>query len=67
MNILEASAAQRDAILLLLQSQNLPTEDLPPTLQDFYVAVEDDKVIGLIGLERYGRFGLLRSMVVHPD
>lgn len=67
MHILEASASQRNAIVQLLQSQNLPTEDLPPTLQDFYVAVEDDKVVGLIGMERYGAFGLLRSMVVHPD
>ena len=67
MNILEASASQRDAIIVLLQSQNLPSEDLPPTLQDFYVAVEDDQVIGLIGMERYGAFALLRSMVVHPD
>ena len=67
MNILDASASHRDAIIRLLQSQNLPTEDLPLTLQDFYVAMEDDNVVGLIGMERYGAFGLLRSMVVHPD
>ncbi|HEV7332555.1 MAG TPA: arsenic resistance N-acetyltransferase ArsN2 [Flavisolibacter sp.] len=66
MNILEASQSQRDAIIMLLQSQNLPAEDLPHVLQDFYVAEEDEKVIGLIGMERYGAFGLLRSMVVHP-
>ena len=67
MNILEASFQQRDAITTLLQSQGLPTEDLPQALPDFYVAVEEEKVIGLIGMERYSRFGLLRSMVVHPD
>lgn len=67
MNILEASASQRDAIIGLLQSQNLPSEDLAQLLQDFYVATEEEKVIGLIGMERYGAFGLLRSMVVHPD
>ncbi len=36
-------------------------------LCDFYTAIEDGKVIGLIGMERYGHYGLLRSMVVHPD
>lgn len=66
MNITEASPLQRDAVVALLQSQGLPTEDLPSTLQDFYVAVEDETVVGLIGMERYGPFGLLRSMVVHP-
>lgn len=66
MNITEASPLQRDAVVTLLQSQGLPTEDLPSTLQDFYVAVEDETVVGLIGMERYGPFGLLRSMVVHP-
>lgn len=66
MNLLEASPQQRPAIVALLLSQGLPAEDLPQTLRDFYVALEEEKVIGLIGMERYGRFGLLRSMVVHP-
>ena len=36
-------------------------------LTDFYTVIDEGKVIGLIGMERYGRYGLLRSMVVHPD
>ncbi|MDQ3276744.1 MAG: arsenic resistance N-acetyltransferase ArsN2 [Bacteroidota bacterium] len=67
MNIREASIEQRAAIIALLQSQGLPTRDLPLSLQDFYVAQEEEKLVGLIGMERYGQFGLLRSMVVHPD
>ena len=66
MNIIEASPHQRDAIMALLQSQNLPSKDLPQSLQDFYVVLEEEKLVGLIGMERYGLFGLLRSMVVHP-
>ena len=67
MNIRKASPLHREAIITLLQSQGLPSGDLPQPLQDFYVALEEEKVIGLIGMERYGSFGLLRSMVVHPD
>lgn len=67
MNILEATLRQRDEVVALLQSQKLPFEDLPPLLQNFYVALEGQKVVGLIGMERYGSVGLLRSMVVHPN
>ncbi len=39
-------------------------EDLPASLKHFYIATDNNSVIGAIGLEQYGRFGLLRSMVV---
>ena len=67
MNIVAAINQRRDEIVNLLKSQNLPYEDLPVMLREFYVALEDYKVIGLIGMERYDSYGLLRSMVVHPD
>lgn len=67
MYIIEAGSQMRDEIIALLQSQKLPVEDLPLTLTDFYVAKEAGKIIGIIGMERFGQFGLLRSMVVHPD
>ena len=67
MNITEATDERREEIINLLKSQKLPVEDLPARLQDFYTAIEDDKVIGLIGMESYDEYGLLRSMVVHPD
>jgi amino-acid N-acetyltransferase len=67
MHITEATPPMRAEIIALLQSQQLPVEDLPSQLSDFFVAREDDKVIGLIGMEQYGEYGLLRSMVVHPD
>ena len=67
MHITEATPPMRAEIIALLQSQQLPVEDLPSQLSDFFVAQEDGKVIGLIGMEQYGEYGLLRSMVVHPD
>ena len=67
MNIVKATDQRRDGILNLLQSQKLPSEDLPFFLNDFYIALEEDKLIGVIGMERYSHYGLLRSMAVHPD
>lgn len=66
MNIQKATEQARAAIVSLLQSQKLPTEDLPAVLENFLIAEEDGQLVALIGLERYGRDGLLRSMVVHP-
>ena len=67
MHITEATPPMRAEMIALLQSQQLPVEDLPSQLSDFFVAQEDGKLIGLIGMEQYGEYGLLRSMVVHPD
>lgn len=67
MIIQTATEQARTAIISLLQSQKLPTEDLPDVLDHFFIATEEDQLAGLIGLERYGSYGLLRSMVVHPD
>jgi amino-acid N-acetyltransferase len=66
MIITEASPKDQDNIIALLRSQQLPSEDLPEGLPDFYVAHHDDKVTGIIGMELYGASALLRSMVVHP-
>lgn len=66
MHIIPAEEQRRDEIIQLLQSQKLPAEDLPVLLTGFYTAIENDQLVGVIGMERYGRFGLLRSMVVHP-
>ena len=67
MQTVKATEQSRNEIVNLLRSQNLPSEDLPDVLTDFYAVISDRQLIGLIGMERYGHFGLLRSMVVHPD
>ena len=50
----------RDIIINLLKDENLPVDDLPATLSNFLVAIEVQEVIGLVGLEIYGSFALLR-------
>jgi len=62
--ITRAANDQRQAIVSLLQSEKLPVEDLPDSLDSFLVALHGDEVIGAIGLEKYDNCGLLRSMVV---
>jgi amino-acid N-acetyltransferase len=62
-----ANNSYRADIVSLLQSENLPTNDLPAELDDFLVAVDNDLVIAAVGLERYENCGLLRSLVVNPS
>jgi amino-acid N-acetyltransferase len=64
MQIIKANEQSRNAIIALLKKYNLPTGDLPSSLADFYTALDGDQLAGLIGMEQYGRCGLLRSMVV---
>ena len=59
-----ASHNQRGEIIKRLQEEKLPVDDLPLSLDHFFVATENDEIIGAIGLERYDDCGLLRSMVV---
>jgi len=65
--ITKARNEQKQAIITLLQSEKLPIEDLPRSLDNFFVAVHNGKVIGAIGLEKYDHCGLLRSMVVNKE
>ncbi|MFL5747170.1 MAG: arsenic resistance N-acetyltransferase ArsN2 [Niastella sp.] len=65
--IAKAGNEQRQAIITLLQSEKLPVEDLPASMENFFVALNADKVIGAIGLEQYDNCGLLRSMVVDKE
>lgn len=63
-----ARADDLPRITMLLQAANLPVADLTPAhLRDFIVAADADRVIGAVAVERHGRAGLLRSLVVAPD
>jgi amino-acid N-acetyltransferase len=62
--ITPAKPADRPAVVALLESQQLPTQDLPSRLENFILAKENGKVIGSAGLEIYGRYALLRSLAV---
>jgi amino-acid N-acetyltransferase len=52
------------ALVQLLQTEKLPVDDLPEQLDGFIAIIENDKLIGAAGIERYGDYGLLRSVVV---
>jgi amino-acid N-acetyltransferase len=56
----------RENVVALLTAEKLPVDDLPATLENFLVAKQNDEVIGVVGLEIYGDYGLLRSLAVSP-
>jgi len=66
MNILYRRATEKDnaAIRSLLGSQKLPTETVGTSTTDFYVAIENETIIGGAGFEYYGEDVLLRSVAV---
>jgi amino-acid N-acetyltransferase len=63
---LPATPRHRAAVVALLSSSALPTEDLPATLDHFFVAQVGDDLIGVIGLELIDGGGLVRSLAVAP-
>ncbi len=65
--VIPAAPADLPEILALLATTNLPVADISATGDiEFLVARRDAQICGAVGLERYGRFGLLRSLVVDP-
>lgn len=56
-----------DAIIELLATNNLPTSDLSNGHRVFIVALHDNKTIGCVAIEMYGKAGLLRSLAVNND
>ena len=55
------------AICELLASEKLPTSDLNPVLDNFFIAINGETITGVTGMDKYGADGLLRSAVVHKD
>ena len=67
-NIAPASPQDFDEVIALLDAAALPVEDLKQSSMAHFLVARDGsgKVIGAIGVERYGRAALLRSLVVAP-
>jgi amino-acid N-acetyltransferase len=66
--LIEKAENYRDSIVQLLSAAKLPVEDLPLSLDNFSVALNNKNgVIGVVGLEIYGNYALLRSLAVEPE
>jgi amino-acid N-acetyltransferase len=65
--IIDQAQTYRTQIIELLAAEKLPVDDLPETLDNFIVAIQDGAVVGVGGIEVYGNYGLLRSLAVHPE
>lgn len=60
-----ARAEDWSRIESLLSAEGLPTNDISAaSAADFIVAVDAGQVVGMVAVERYGRHGLQRSLVV---
>jgi len=67
MDIRSARAADQAALRNLLVANRLPVEDLDESDIGFLVASDGERVLGVIGMERHGDTGLLRSLVVADE
>lgn len=65
--IKSASPAAYETVVALLSAAGLPTEDLRKDLNHFWIAEANDKAIGVIGMDLYTPYALLRSMTVVPE
>jgi amino-acid N-acetyltransferase len=65
--IIDQAQPYQEQVIALLAAEKLPVADLPETLDNFIVAIQDAKVVGVAGVEIYGNYGLLRSLAVKPD
>jgi amino-acid N-acetyltransferase len=62
--IIHEAQGYREEVKALLAAEKLPVADLPETLDNFFVAIEQGLTIGVAGLEVYEKMGLLRSVAV---
>ncbi|HEX3233151.1 MAG TPA: arsenic resistance N-acetyltransferase ArsN2 [Gemmatimonadales bacterium] len=68
MEIRPARREDLDAVRRLLADAALPLDGLEDQFGSGYaVAVESGRLTGAAGVERYGRYGLLRSVITAPD
>jgi amino-acid N-acetyltransferase len=66
-DIRRGTAADLQGVVSLLGAAGLPTSDLASISHlDLWVVEANDSLAGAIALERYGKDGLVRSLVVAP-
>ncbi len=62
-----ATTLDRVAVRHLLLDSRLPVDDLETAAIEFIVATDVSGLSGVVGLERFGDGGLLRSLAVRDD
>jgi amino-acid N-acetyltransferase len=62
-----AIRADLPVVEALLTAHQLPAAGLPESIERFWLAEEQGRLIGVAGLELYGEAGLLRSVAVAPE
>lgn len=67
LTIRPAAAEDLQGIVTLLKSVKLPTDGVELHWQNFLVLVDEQKIVGCVGLEIYGSKALLRSLAVARD
>ena len=67
MRIAPAEADDLEIIRGLLAANHLPTDDLASSTIGFIVARDDRAIDGVVGIERFGDVGLLRSLAVRES
>lgn len=67
MNVTPLTEADHAEITALLDASQLPTSDLPQARPTFLGLRDERGLIGVVGVERLGRVGLLRSLAVRED
>ena len=63
----QASVRDLAAVEDLLTKTHLPLGGVSESIDAFIVAESDGRVMGTAGVERYGPYGLLRSVAVDPS
>src|SRR5512142_248645 len=59
-----ATAADLGPVRDLLRAAGLPSSDVAEGRQEFLMALQGERLVGTVGIEVYGRDGLLRSLAV---
>jgi N-acetylglutamate synthase-like GNAT family acetyltransferase len=66
-NLRPAVAADLPAVEALLAASKLPTDGVAECIGEFVVAEAAGRVVGVVGMEYRGEYGLLRSTAVAPE
>lgn len=67
LSIIPAETRYAAAIKELLSGEKLPVDDISSDLKNFFIATDNGFIVGSIGIEMYGQYGLLRSLTVKPE